>query len=71
MRLQELGDDCGTRHLDEDDVVETDTVERVEQGKTALNLVGLDHALKDVVNGQRLSLASEMVGNGQDGTQVI
>lgn len=71
MRLQELGDDCGTRNLDEDDVVETNAVERVEQGKATLNLVRFDHAFEDVANGKRLTLASEVVGNGKNSSQVI
>lgn len=70
-RLQELGDDCGTSNLDEDDVVETNAVERVEQGKTTLNLVRFYHALEDVVNCERLSLTSEVISNGENSTQVI
>jgi len=43
MHLQKLGDDCGTRNLDEDDMVETNTVEQVEQSKTTLNFVRFDN----------------------------
>jgi hypothetical protein len=71
MHLQKLGDDCGTRNLDEDDMVETNAVERVEQSKTTLNFVRFDHAFEDVANGQRLSLASQVVRNGKNSAQVI
>jgi hypothetical protein len=71
VHLQEFGDNSGTGNFDEHDVVETNAVERVKQGKTTLNLVCFDHALKDVANGQGLSLASEVVCNRENSTQVV
>ena len=52
-------------------MVETDTVEGVEERETALDLVRLDHALEDIMDGQRLALASEMIGDRENGPQVI
>lgn len=52
-------------------MVETDTVERVQEGKATLNLVRLDHALEDVVDCQRLTLPREMVGNRKNGAEVV
>ena len=52
-------------------MVETNTVEGVEERETALDLVRLDHALEDLMDGQRLALASEMIGDRENGPQVI
>lgn len=52
-------------------MVQTDAVEGVQEGKASLDLVGLDHALEDITDGQGLPLACKMVGNGEDGTEVI
>jgi hypothetical protein len=52
-------------------VVETDAVERVQEGEATLDLVGLDHPFEDVVYGQRLTLAGKVVGNREDGSQVV
>jgi len=71
VETQELRDNGSTSDLDEDDVIETDTVEGVEKGKTSLDLVSLNHARKDVMDGEFLTLASEMIGDGEDGTQVV
>lgn len=71
VETQELGDNCGTGNLDEDDVIETDAVEGVEEGEAPLDLVSLDHAREDIMHGELLTLTSEMIGDGEDGTQVI
>lgn len=64
---EELGDDgCGC-NLDEDDVIEADAVEGVEEREATLDLVGLDHGFEDVLDGQGLALAREVVGDGEDG----
>ena len=77
---EHLGDDGSGGDLDEDDVVETNAVERVEEGEAALDLVGLDHALEDVTDGEGLAAgnvatglvgAGDPVGNGEDGTEVV
>lgn len=52
-------------------MVETDAVERVQEGKAALNLVRLDHALENVVDRQGLTLPREMICNCEDGAKVV
>lgn len=77
---EHLGDDGGGGNLDQDDVVEADLVVRVEQSQAALDLVGLDHALEHVADGEDLAasqVAAGLVGavdpvsDGQDGAQVV
>ena len=58
-------------NLDEHDVVETNAVERVQQGETALDLVGLDHGLENVAHRDRLALAGEMISDGENGAKVV
>lgn len=79
-KAEHLGDDGGGGDLDEDDVVETDLVVRVEQSQAALNLVGLDHGLEDVLDSEDLAAsqvtaglvgAVDPVGDSQDGAQVV
>lgn len=69
--LQQLRHDGSAGYFDEHDVVETDAVERVQEGKATLNLVCLDHALKNVTDRQRLTLPREMVCNCEDCTKVV
>lgn len=71
VEAQELGHNGGGGDLDQDDVVETNAVVGVKKGESSLDLVGLDHGLKDVVDGEGLTLAGEVVGDSQDRTQVI
>ena len=52
-------------------MIETDTVERVQKSKTALDLVRLDHALENVMDGDVFALAGEVVGDGENGAQVV
>ena len=68
VETQELGDNRGTGDLDEDDVIETDAVEGVEEGEASLDLVSLDHAREDVMDGELLTLTGEVIGDGEDGT---
>lgn len=68
---EHLGDDGGGRELDEDDVVEADAVERVLEGHAALNLVCLDHGGQDVLDDELLARAGEVVGDGEDGAEVV
>ena len=77
---EHLGDDSRRGDLDENNVVEADLVVRVEQGQAALDLVGLDHGLEDVLDGEDLAAgevaaglvgAVDPVGNGEDGAQVV
>ena len=80
VEAEHLGDDGGGGDLDEDDVVETDPVVGVEQGQASLDLVGLDHGLKDVLDGEDLATSQvtaglvgsvHPVGDGEDGAQVV
>lgn len=67
VETEHLGDGRGGGDLDQDDVVEADLVVGVLQGENALNLVGLDHGLEDVLDLQDLAvdkLAASTVGAG-------
>ena len=52
-------------------MVESDAVERVEKGEPALNLVRLNHTLENVVDGDTLSFARQVVGDGENGAKVV
>lgn len=80
VEAEHLGDDGGGGNLDEDDVVEADLVVRVEESEAALDLVGLDHALEDVTDGELLAVGEvaaglvgtgDPVGDGEDGAKVV
>jgi hypothetical protein len=51
VETEHFGNDCRGSHFDEDDMIETHSVEGVEEGKRALNFMGFDHAFENVVNG--------------------
>ena len=79
-KTKHLADNGGAGNLDQHNVVQTDLVERVEESQAALNFVGLDHGLENVTHGERLAAgevtaslvgASNPVGNGQNGTEVV
>lgn len=57
--------------FDEDNMVQSSTIERIEHGKLPLNFMRLDHAFQDIAHSQGLALARKMVGNGEDGPQII
>jgi len=69
--VQELGDDGGRGDLDQDDVIESDAVERVEQREAALDLVRFDHALEDVLDRDVFALACQVVRDGEDGPEIV
>jgi hypothetical protein len=69
--VQKLRYDSSGRDLDEDDVVEADAVERVQQCKTALDLVRFDHALEDVFDGDMLALACKVVRDSKNGSEIV
>jgi hypothetical protein len=52
-------------------VVEADAIERVEQREAALDLVRFDHALEDILDGDALALACQMVRDGEDSTEIV
>ena len=52
-------------------MVEADAIERVEQRKATLDLVCLDHALKDVLDSDTLALTCQVVRDGKNGTEVV
>jgi len=76
---EELANDGGGGNLDENDVVEPDTIEGVLEGKAALDFVSLDHGLKNIFNcgdldalgGVGFGSTSEPVSDGKDTTKVI
>ncbi|KAI6763530.1 hypothetical protein HG531_012918 [Fusarium graminearum] len=80
VEAEHLGDDGGRGDLDEDNVVKTDLVVGVEKSQAALNLVGLDHGLENILDDKGLA-ASEVaaglvgtvdpVGDSEDGTEVV
>lgn len=60
---EELGNDGGGSELDEDNVVESDAVERVLEGHASLDFVRHDHRGEDVLDGEG-GFASGDVGSG-------
>jgi hypothetical protein len=71
VQAEHFGHDGGGGDLDKNDVIETDTIEGVEEGKGTLDFMGFDHAFQDIFDSKGLTLAGQMVGDGEDGTQVI
>lgn len=72
-------DSCGSQ-LDQNDVVQTDFVERVLQSHAALDLVCPDHCLKDISDLEDLAIAEiasslvcscDPVGSCEDRPQVV
>lgn len=80
VEAEHLADNSRAGNLDENYVIQTNLVERVEQSKAALNLVRLDHSLENIADGEDLA-ASEVtaglvgtgdpVSHGQDSAQVV
>lgn len=68
---QHLGNDGSGSELDEDDVIETDSVERVLEGHASLNLVSLDHSFENVLHLERFSSSGEVISDGENSTQVV
>lgn len=68
---QQFRNDGGRGEFDEDDVVETYSVERVLEGHASLNLVGFDHRFEDVLHLEGLSGTREVIGNGEDSSEVV
>ena len=52
-------------------MVESDAIERVQEGKATLDLVRLDHTLENVVDGDTLSFARQVIGDGENGAKVV
>lgn len=79
-QAQHLGHDGRRGNLDQHDVVQADLVERVLQSQDTLDLVGLDHALQDILDLEDLAIAQvaastvrpgDPVGHGQNTSQVV
>ena len=77
---EHLRDHSGGSDLDEDDMVETDLVEGVFQSKNTLDLMGLDHALENILDLENLAVAQisastvgagDPVSDSKDTTQVV
>jgi hypothetical protein len=71
VQAQHLRHNSRARNFYEDDMIETNTIKRVEEGETALNFMGLDHGSQDVVDGQGLTLTGKVISNREDGTEVV
>ena len=52
-------------------MIEADAIERVEQREATLDLVRFDHALEDVLDGDALALTCQVVGDGENGTEIV
>lgn len=52
-------------------MVEADAIERVEQREATLDFVRFDHTLEDVLDGDALALACQVVRDGEDGTEIV
>lgn len=80
VETEHLGDDGGRGDLDENNVVKTDLVVRVEESQATLNLVSLDHGLENILDDKCLA-ASEVttslvgtvdpVSDSEDSTEVV
>ncbi len=79
-QAEELGDNSSGCDLDQNDVVEANLVVRVEKRQASLDLVGLNHGLEDLLDGDNLAVAqvpSSTVGagnpvsDGQDSSEVV
>jgi hypothetical protein len=80
VEAEHLGDDGGRGDLDEDNVVKTDLVVRVEESQAALDFVSLDHGLENILDNKGLA-ASEVttslvgtvdpVSDSEDSAQVV
>ena len=80
VQAEHLGNDGSAGNLDEDDMVQTDLVVGVEQSQASLDLVGLDHGLEDILDGEDLATsqvasglvgAVDSVGDGEHSTEVV
>ena len=71
IKTQQLGNDSCTSDLDENNMIKTDTIEGVEKGKASLDLMSLDHAREDIMDGELLALTGEVIRDGEDGSQVV
>lgn len=69
--VQQLGHNSCACNLDKNNVVETDAVEGVQESKTTLDFVGLDHTLEDIADLQWLALTGKVISDGEDGTEVV
>ena len=52
-------------------MIETDSVEGIEQGKLTLNLVSLYHSFEDLADGEWLPIAGQMVCDGKNGSEIV
>ena len=68
---QKLGHDRGARDFHEDNVIQSDAVKGVQEGKLALDFMRLDHALKDIAHREGLSLTGEVIRHGKDRAQIV
>jgi hypothetical protein len=53
------------------DMIQPNTIEAVEKSETALNLMGFDHTLQQVLDGKFLSLPRKIICNSENSTQIV
>ena len=58
-------------NLDQDNMIEADSIERIEKRERPLNLVGFDHCLEHIANGEGLALPAKMISDSEDSAKVI
>ena len=63
--------DGGGSEFDENNVVESDSVERVLEGHASLNFVSLDHGFENVLHREGFSSSGKVIGDGQDSSEVV
>jgi hypothetical protein len=68
---QHFRNDGGRSEFDEDNVIETDSVERVLESHTSLNFVSLDHGFENVLHLEGFSSSCEVISDGEDSSQVV
>jgi hypothetical protein len=66
--IQELAHNGGAGHFHENNVIQSDTVVRVEKCKAALDLMSLNHGFKNILDSQWLALTGKMVCDGKNGS---
>lgn len=76
ITTKETSRDRGRSQLDEQDVIQTNSVETVFQSQATLDFVGLDQTVKNVLHGQRsLAFSNALVGDvfadSKNSTQVV
>jgi hypothetical protein len=70
-QAKKLGNNSCRCDLDEDDMIKADPVERIKEGNSSLNFMGLNHGLENISDSKGLSLTSKMVRDSQDSSKIV